>query len=98
VSKAIAQHVQYYVTGVTLGSGSGQFQCPPTNAPDNPTGLYADNTDCTHFYQCHDGAAGSIPCPPHLEFNPTLRVCDYPESSGCTAPNHLAGSRRRRRK
>ncbi|XP_047000761.1 chondroitin proteoglycan-2-like [Schistocerca americana] len=58
--------------------------CPEWN-PNDVTQLPNPN-DCSSFYKCDEnGAAWLIPCPDGLEYNAELRVCDYPESAGCSS-------------
>lgn len=45
-----------------------------------------DSESCTIFYECDEsGNACEKQCPPGTEFNPTLSVCDNPQSAGCQA-------------
>ncbi|KAK9686833.1 Chitin binding Peritrophin-A domain [Popillia japonica] len=45
--------------------------------------LLPHGSDCTKFYICNEGTPVVTDCPSGLLFNPTLLVCDYPESAGC---------------
>ncbi|XP_049788095.1 chondroitin proteoglycan-2-like [Schistocerca cancellata] len=67
--------------------------CPAWN-PNDVTQLPNPN-DCSSFYKCDEnGVAWLIPCPAGLEYNAKLRVCDYPESAGCSSsgsPSHPSG-------
>ena len=59
--------------------------CPPVDLDFKPTYI-PDSEDCNIFYVC--GFAGiSVPlfCPPNLEFNPDMSMCDSPATSRCTA-------------
>jgi hypothetical protein len=41
--------------------------------------------DCTSFFKCDWGQPILFHCPDGLHFNPTIQVCDWPHSAGCTA-------------
>uniref|UniRef100_H2ZFD1 chitinase n=1 Tax=Ciona savignyi TaxID=51511 RepID=H2ZFD1_CIOSA len=46
--------------------------------------LFADTTDCTHYYQCSNGILYTMPCPAGLVFNPFQLYCDWPSNvPGC---------------
>ncbi|XP_011296826.1 mucin-2 isoform X2 [Fopius arisanus] len=59
------------------------MECPP----DGNRTLIPHETKCSSFYICDKGQKQLANCVPGLEFNPTLRVCDYPEASGCSKPS-----------
>nr|CAD7200287.1 unnamed protein product [Timema douglasi] len=40
-------------------------------------------SDCTKYYECSNGVSVLENCPPGLEFNPILFVCDWPNRAGC---------------
>nr|CAD7394088.1 unnamed protein product [Timema cristinae] len=40
-------------------------------------------SDCAKYYECSNGVSVLENCPPGLEFNPILFVCDWPNSAGC---------------
>ncbi|XP_077288695.1 uncharacterized protein LOC143913055 isoform X3 [Arctopsyche grandis] len=66
-------------------------QSPPINPPVscpavdgvNAT-LLPHESDCSKFYYCEFGTPVEFDCPAGLHFNPTLSVCDWPNSAGCT--------------
>lgn len=49
-------------------------------------------SDCNLFYNCANGIPHTVSCPSGLYFNPTLNICDWPQSSGCTPANLKLGS------
>ncbi|XP_047000765.1 peritrophin-1-like [Schistocerca americana] len=50
------------------------------------SGPFPNPNSCRSFLQCEpSGVATVIPCPANLEFNPKLRVCDFPERAGCSS-------------
>ncbi|XP_047118359.1 chondroitin proteoglycan-2-like [Schistocerca piceifrons] len=58
--------------------------CPAWN-PEDVT-QHPNPSDCSSFYKCDEnGVAWLIPCPAGLEYNAKLRVCDYPQSAGCSS-------------
>merc|ERR1711973_970394 len=56
---------------------SPTFKCPEEE------GLYPNPTDCSKFYQCFNHVAWAGQCPANLYFNPSLKVCDFPEKVDC---------------
>ena len=50
------------------------------------TGFYPHPTSCSHFMACVHGQAFTMGCPPGLYYSPTLKLCDWPSSSGCSLP------------
>ncbi|XP_046393911.1 chondroitin proteoglycan-2-like [Ischnura elegans] len=56
--------------------------CPPTNGV-NAT-LLPNPHDCSSYCVCDYGRPFVMPCPSGLEFNPSLKVCDWPKNAGCT--------------
>ncbi|KAG8229163.1 hypothetical protein J437_LFUL009233 [Ladona fulva] len=63
------------------GCDKVQPLCPSTNT-GNAT-LLPNPDDCGSYCACDWGNAIWMPCPPGLHFNPTLKVCDYPDHAGC---------------
>ncbi|XP_049830886.1 uncharacterized protein LOC126272229 [Schistocerca gregaria] len=50
------------------------------------SGPFPNPNSCRSFLQCEpSGGATVIPCPANLEFNPNLKVCDFPERAGCSS-------------
>ncbi|KAI4502388.1 hypothetical protein M0802_002300, partial [Mischocyttarus mexicanus] len=42
-------------------------------------------TNCSLFYKCDEGRKVLHQCPPGLDFNPILQVCDLPQFANCTS-------------
>ncbi|KAJ8318033.1 hypothetical protein KUTeg_003124 [Tegillarca granosa] len=42
------------------------------------SGIYADLSDCGHYYQCVYGLTIRQPCPPQLAYSSIKQSCDYP--------------------
>lgn len=63
------------VESLILGS---DFSC--ASAGD---GLHADPSDCSKFIQCHAGQEYNMSCQEGLVFNPTHKVCDWPQNVDC---------------
>ena len=57
--------------------------CPQRN------GIFANPNDCISFILCNNFVAELKSCPNGLHFNPSLKVCDFPEQSGCEAHNKI---------
>ena len=51
-------------------------KCPEVNGDDAT--LLPNPDDCSTFYECDEGKPFLLECSPGLEYNPELRVCDYP--------------------
>ncbi|KAI4463759.1 chitin binding peritrophin-a [Holotrichia oblita] len=58
-------------------------ECPKQNS--QYVDFLTDSKDCTVYYMCNWGTAIKMGCPSGLHFNPTINVCDWPNSAGCTA-------------
>lgn len=58
-------------------SPSGPFSCP------QPSGLFANPTDCATYYHCVNGKFWKKSCPGGLHFNNALHMCDWPASAKC---------------
>ncbi|GLH16604.1 Peritrophin-1, partial [Gryllus bimaculatus] len=57
--------------------------CPIANS-DEETIQFPNPSDCGSFWKCdQEGNAILNECPPGLDYNPTLQVCDYPADAGC---------------
>ena len=56
-------------------------ECPEVDPP--MSAYLPDTEDCTIYYECSNGEPIPNVCPPGLEFNPTLHVCDTPEHAQC---------------
>ncbi|XP_071442522.1 chitin-binding domain protein cbd-1-like [Hetaerina americana] len=51
--------------------------------------LLPNPEDCSSYCVCDWGRIHTMPCPDGLEFNPDLRVCDWPSRAGCSQkPNN----------
>ncbi|XP_047362139.1 chitin-binding domain protein cbd-1-like isoform X1 [Vespa velutina] len=61
--------------------GSIPDHCPPDDS-GNVVHL-PHETNCSLFYKCNGGQKIVLQCPPGLNFNPTLQVCDLPEQANC---------------
>lgn len=62
-----------------LGPAHPLLQAPPPFVCPDTTGLYPDIYDCTSYYQCDFGKATHEHCPPMLEWNRKLHVCELPQ-------------------
>jgi hypothetical protein len=62
-------------------------ELPPVTCPDpDPPGvaiLLPHPTDCSIYFQCSNGVPIEMHCPPGLQFNKQLKVCDWPENANC---------------
>ena len=56
---------------------SEDIKCPQNE------GIFAIPDDCQSFIMCSNSRAKLYKCPAGLHFNPTLKVCDFAEQSGC---------------
>ncbi|GBN25763.1 Protein obstructor-E [Araneus ventricosus] len=63
---------------------------PTANCPRR-YGLYPHETDCTKFFNCVDGAATEVQCPPGLTFNDDRATCDWADlvKSSCKTEDLL---------
>ncbi|MFE0757138.1 carbohydrate-binding module family 14 protein [Inquilinus sp. NPDC058860] len=57
--------------------------CPKLDCTDLPNGEYPNPETCTAFCYCVWGESVWTDCPDGLFFNPELKVCDWPQNSGC---------------
>ena len=46
-------------------------------------GLNPHPSDCNKFYNCAHGIPHIMSCPSGLNFNPNLKICDWPRNYGC---------------
>ncbi|XP_042219530.1 peritrophin-1-like [Homarus americanus] len=77
VARVSHGHPAYLTAGPDVSS-----QCP--SPPREHPFLLPNPTDCSSFYMCTwDSIAILQHCPLHLQFNPTLQVCDYPAHFSC---------------
>ncbi|CAG9759685.1 unnamed protein product [Ceutorhynchus assimilis] len=71
---------------VLVGTFAGFAKTSP--APPCPVDIaveaYFSDSDCSKFWQCAAGIPYQLSCATGLNFNPTLNVCDWPDSAGCT--------------
>ena len=63
------------------------FSCPIYDT--NLNGLYPAADDCNYYYQCAHLVAFRRQCPNGLHFNPSLLICDWPQSAGCRGNNAM---------
>lgn len=56
--------------------------CPAVNGQS--VDFLTDSKDCSVYYMCNWGTPIKNKCGSGLHFNPTLKVCDWPSSAGCT--------------
>ncbi|CAD1480651.1 unnamed protein product, partial [Heterotrigona itama] len=57
-------------------------QCPQKNGQD--VTLLPNPDDCSTFYYCDEGVPYLTKCSKGLEYDPKLRICDYPkENADC---------------
>lgn len=45
---------------------------------------YADPTNCSKYYECHQGRKTSYSCPPGFLFNPVEGRCDFSSNVNCS--------------
>ena len=69
-----------------MAEADPNFKCPPENDPDGEAVLLANPVDCHTYYVCDWGVPILMGCPEGLYFNAALRVCAWPEDSGCVQP------------
>ncbi|XP_050408361.1 fibropellin-1 isoform X7 [Patella vulgata] len=53
-------------------------------------GAFIPHADCSKFYRCNWGSKIEIDCPPGLQFNPAVSVCDWPDNVECTSGTNPA--------
>ncbi|KAF2895990.1 hypothetical protein ILUMI_10190 [Ignelater luminosus] len=68
------------------GNSQETDTCPSGNDPERDV-LLPHESDCTKFYKCSHGEKHEVSCADGLYFNPTKRVCDWPENVNCTTKN-----------
>ncbi|XP_042889196.1 balbiani ring protein 3-like isoform X1 [Penaeus japonicus] len=66
----------------TPPTGGCNFVCP------SYSGLFPHPKDCTKWVHCDHFIPHVKDCPATLHFNPTLKVCDWPDRAGCTSGEH----------
>ncbi|GFV77084.1 protein obstructor-E [Trichonephila clavipes] len=66
-------------------------EAKPTKNCPRRYGLYPHETDCTKFWNCVDGAATEVQCPPGLTFNDDRATCDWADlvKSSCKTEDLL---------
>ena len=57
-------------------------RCPRVD-PRGYSVLFRHPSDCGKYYECSNGNAMLMPCPPGLYFNTELNVCDWPQNVKC---------------
>lgn len=62
----------------TTTAGGSQPVCP-----EEGDIYYPDPEDCGKFYECVNGEIYEFICPEGLHFNPSINLCDFPQSAGC---------------
>ncbi|KAK7087518.1 peritrophin-1-like [Littorina saxatilis] len=50
------------------------------------TGFYPHPSSCYHFIACVHGQQYTMSCPGGLHYSASLKLCDWPASSGCRLP------------
>jgi len=83
---AVSEPIRHKVGAVGPSVRSPVGECPEKD-PANPVYL-PDSDSCHLYYECSNGVAVQNNCAGDLEFNPSSHICDFPISSGCTAPDH----------
>ncbi|CAL8113106.1 unnamed protein product [Orchesella dallaii] len=58
-------------------TGGPGFQCP------EPDGSFSDPEDCSGYYVCTAGTPIHEVCPDGLQFNPDIKICDWPDVVQC---------------
>ncbi|XP_076325216.1 uncharacterized protein LOC143233152 [Tachypleus tridentatus] len=61
-------------------------ECEKPGVCPEPSGHFP-HKDCTKFIQCDHGVPHIKVCSGGLHFNPTLKVCDWPDKVGCGEPS-----------
>ncbi|XP_043794120.1 proline-rich receptor-like protein kinase PERK9 [Apis laboriosa] len=74
--KAISAFVAIFAAILVFVSAEIPTTCPEENGED--VVLLPNPDDCSTFYECNEGKPFLMECSPGLEYNPELRVCDYP--------------------
>ncbi|XP_068081284.1 uncharacterized protein [Anabrus simplex] len=64
------------------GDCPSREKCPAVDPLDHTVHI-PHLTDCGLFCKCNHGIPKLGKCPPGLQFNPKLQVCDWPEAAGC---------------
>ena len=61
------------------------FATPPPECPDeseeDDVSLFPNPDDCTSYYTCIRDQPLLMQCHQGLEYNPTLRICDWPKKN-----------------
>ncbi|CAD1470219.1 unnamed protein product, partial [Heterotrigona itama] len=61
-------------------------QCLNLNGED--IALFSNPDDYTTFYYCDEGIPWLMKCTEGLEYNPELRICDYPRKDADSKHHH----------
>ncbi|XP_031367680.1 peritrophin-1-like, partial [Apis dorsata] len=72
----LAAFVAIFAAILVFVSAEIPTSCPEENGEDAI--LLPNPDDCSTFYECNEGKPFLMECSPGLEYNPELRVCDYP--------------------
>lgn len=59
-----------------------EVTCPPSL--NGELILLRHPCNCSSYYVCFGDLLMSMPCPPNLHFNDTVKACDWPSSAKCT--------------
>jgi len=76
----------------STGGGGGNDDKPGGGKCALGDGPNPHPSDCNKFYNCANGVPHTVSCPNALHFNPNLKICDWPSSSGCVSANLKMGS------
>lgn len=61
--------------------------CPSFGEDPERDVLLPHESDCSKFYKCSHGQKHEVSCADDLYFNPSKKVCDWPENVNCTNKN-----------
>ncbi|XP_068083786.1 chondroitin proteoglycan 2-like [Anabrus simplex] len=73
---------------VAVSESRADPRCPTEN--EGNVTLLPHPTNCSLYLECVNGNITIMQCPPGLEFNPNLLVCDFDWESGCKSEDYLA--------
>lgn len=76
------------VLALASGPAVAEQSCPKLDCTDLPNGEYPNPESCTSFCYCVWGKSVLTNCAKmnngdRLHFNPSLKVCDWPQNAGC---------------
>ena len=81
----------YFVADCDLSSSSSITLSSTTTTTTTTTspfclernGLFPNEANCSSFYQCSEGKAHLVACPPGLHFSDKHKTCEYPCDAKC---------------